>query len=717
MSIGDVPQSHWAPWFRKHDKPGNPLIPQAPTIFYPRNLVDLITICRDHPPNMRLHAAGSHWALSEAAVSDSGFIETHDWNEIFPTMGRTLYDVVPNCLTDDFLAELNEIPPSPISKSAPFYLVHIESGKRIYQLYAELDVGEGQLPGSLADVMKQRFGNDLFDGSWGFPTLGGAGGQTVVGALSTGTHGGDFDRPPVADSVVALHVVVDGGKHYWIEPALFERTPFVDEAKLRAFYGQPQFGGPDNFDVLYDTQVFRAALVQVGRFGAVYSAVLKVLPQYGLYQTVRFDHWENVRSLIADPNSSLFVERYDSKSQQKIPQQFLQIGVCPVPILDGTAHQCSVTKRWTVPLGDVPDSPPAITPVPWSSQGSLAGRPERVGAIVRANDSILNATRFANAGTSIPYSPDESGVTSFNAFEFACQDPNFLDGIVRAIFIEIENFLTTNAVPVGGAIAAVVAAGGGPGLIALASSLLAILAILALFLEALGAGGSTAGSALNDLRGALLGSPDPGQRLAGLIVWRAIANEAFKSLQPDPNKPFAALSYAVMDGHDYTDLSCNVNVRSTEVFFAADDPNLIAFVDRLLKFESDQEFGFPEGKSVAGYVSLRFSEQTAATIGPAQFIRTCAVECAGLADEAGSTEFVDYAVRLALDPNIKGILHWGQQNDSTRQDIEFRFGDAPGSPAGPLHDWRAVLGTLTDNGRLDAFSSTFTRRTGLEVGP
>ncbi|HEX3523877.1 MAG TPA: hypothetical protein VHT52_17550 [Stellaceae bacterium] len=247
MGIGDVPQSLWAPWFRKHDKPGDPLIPQAPTIFYPRNLVDLIMICRDHPPNMKLHAAGSHLALSEAAVSDSGFIETHDWNEIFPAMGRTLYDVVPNCVTDDFLAELNEISNS--ENSAPFYLAHIESGKRIYQLYAELDVGEGQLPGSLADVMKQRFGNGLFGGSWGFPTLGGAGGQTVVGALSTGTHGGDFDRPPVGDSDVALHIVVDGGKHYWIEPALAERTPFIDEAKLRVLYGQPQFGGPDNFDV------------------------------------------------------------------------------------------------------------------------------------------------------------------------------------------------------------------------------------------------------------------------------------------------------------------------------------------------------------------------------------------------------------------------------------------------------------------------------------
>jgi hypothetical protein len=710
MGIGDVPQSLWAPWFRKHDKPGDPHIPQAPVIFYPRNLVDLITICGDHPPSMRLHAAGSHWALSEAAVSDSGFIETHDWNEIFPAMGRTLYDVIPNCLTDEFLAELNTT--STDENGARYYLAHIESGKRIYQLYAELDVGEGGVAGSLADVMKQRFANGLFGGSWGFPTLGGAGGQTVIGALSTGTHGGDFDRPPVADSVVALHIVVDGGKHYWIEPALDDRTPFIDEAKLRSFYGQPQFGGPGNFEVLYDTQAFGAALVQVGRFGVVYSAVLKVLPQYGLYQTVRFDHWENVRGLIADPNSNLFVESYDSKSQKNIAQRFLQIAVCPVPILDGTAHQCSVTKRWTIPNNDIPDSP--LPPV--NGQAALAGRPERVGAMGPVA-SILNAPRFANAGTSIPYSPDGTSPPSFNAFEFACQDPNFLDGIVRAIFIEIENFLTTNAVPVGGAIAAVVAAGAGPGLIALASSLFAILAVLALFLEALGAGGSSAGSALNDLRGALLGAPDPVGRLAGLIIWRAIANQVFQTLQPDPKKPFAALSYAVMDTHDYTDASCFVNVRSTEVFFSADTSNLIAFVDRLLKFESDQEFGFPQGKSVAGYVSMRFSEGTAATIGPEQFNRTCAVECSGLADEAGSTEFVDYAVGLALDPNINGILHWGQQNDSTKADIEFRFGDAPGSPAGPLHEWRAVLSSLTDNGRLDAFSSAFTRRTGLEVGP
>jgi len=81
----------------------------------------------------------------------------------------------------------------------------------------------------------------------------------------------------------------------------------------------------------------------------------------------------------------------------------------------------------------------------------------------------------------------------------------------------------------------------------------------------------------------------------------------------------------------------------------------------------------------------------------------------------GSIQFVDFAVTLAQDPNIKGLLHWGQQNNSTQQQIEFRFDDAPGSSTGGLHLWRETLAILTKNGRLDGFSSKFTRRAGLEV--
>jgi hypothetical protein len=376
------------------------------------------------------------------------------------------------------------------------------------------------------------------------------------------------------------------------------------------------------------------------RKAASYSAVLQVLPQYGLLQSIALDTWENVRAKIADPTSGLFTEFFTSASQEKIPQRFLQIAVKPIPATDGTTHVCSITKHWTLPLGEVTTSP--LPPVTWSSQGGVAGRPERVGNIVLPFDPRLNAPQFSKAGSSIAYSPDESGVTSFSLFESACEDANFMDGIVSGIYTEIENFLSNNSVAIGGALAAVIASGLGPGLLALAPWLLLILALLALFLNSLRNDGSTVGQAMNNLRGSLLGSSDPNQRLAGIIIWRAIANAVFKSQQSP--QTYSAISYAIMDAHDYTDISCAVNVRSVEVFFDAADPNLLAFVDRLLKFENDQEF--LSGLSVVGYISLRFCQGSAATIAPEAFPRTCAVECSGLADEAGSTEFVDEAWSL-----------------------------------------------------------------------
>lgn len=72
-----IPQMLFSPWVRKHDKPGVPLIPQAPSTIFPQSLADLIEICRTRQPGQHLHAAGSHWALSTAAVSDHT-----SWNQI-----------------------------------------------------------------------------------------------------------------------------------------------------------------------------------------------------------------------------------------------------------------------------------------------------------------------------------------------------------------------------------------------------------------------------------------------------------------------------------------------------------------------------------------------------------------------------------------------------------------------------------------------------------
>ena len=206
-------------WVRKHDDPAAPVVPSAPRTVYPKSLEEVIEICGTRGKNERIRAAGSHWALSEAAISDTVFVETHDPRNEHQAMGRTLYDIIPGCLNPAFVDALASVAVPPfdantVKENAGLYPVHIETGKRIYQLYAELDMGDSD-PRSLAVLLAQTRSNGTYLGPWAFHTLGGAGGQTVFGALTTGTHGGDFRMPPIADAVMAMHLVVDGGKHFW----------------------------------------------------------------------------------------------------------------------------------------------------------------------------------------------------------------------------------------------------------------------------------------------------------------------------------------------------------------------------------------------------------------------------------------------------------------------------------------------------------------------
>ena len=46
---------------------------------------------------------------------------------------------------------------------------------------------------------------------------------------------------------------------------------------------------------------------------------------------------------------------------------------------------------------------------------------------------------------------------SFNLFDAACADANFMDGVVSGVYTEIENFLSSNSVAIGGGLAAAIA--------------------------------------------------------------------------------------------------------------------------------------------------------------------------------------------------------------------------------------------------------------------
>jgi hypothetical protein len=650
-----------ARWSRKHDLPGSGFA--APRIVYPAGLRELIEVCRDLHADERLHAAGSHWGLNQAAMSDHTFIETHDPRNVHPAMNRMLHEVVPGCLTHGFLEHMahqvpNQFGDAYVETRWPYY-VHVETGMRVYEAYAALDRDAGDDPQSLASTLRDHWGNDHFLGPWAFRTLGSAGGQTVFGALTTGTHGGDFKGGPIADDVVALHLVGSGGQHYWIEPGYGpERVDFTDDDKLKALYGPL-----GNFEIIRDDDVFQAVLVAAGRFGVVYSVVLRVVRQYMLNETRQLGYWQNVRDHIGNRSSALYGVPHDNK--------FLQVVVCLTPHDNFQKNLVGVTKRVTRP---------------WDpATGEPNGRDWRVGPNGR------------NAGHSVSLPPDPSDTSKPGAggfLERACANGDFVLGILEATVDEIEQFVATHTAASGGAIAAV-AAFGGAGIFAL--PLLAVVKALAALVAALAASGSDQrlAQAVDQARAICLGHGN-----AGLFVWQVIAYRLFVSQQGPID--YTAISYAVMDTHDYLDQSCNVNVDSVEVFFEAEDPMLIAYVDALIAFETRQEF---LGRACLGYASVRFTSQGRALLAPERWPHTAVVEVAALRDLEGSDQLLDYAVALARNPNFNAAFHWGQRHESQRPEIERRFG-------ADLDTWRLALGRIAGND--ETFSSEFTRRTGLE---
>ncbi|MGB9308921.1 MAG: hypothetical protein WCB92_36065 [Mycobacterium sp.] len=679
------------PWTRKHDDPRTPLFSSVSSIVYPKNLNELIEVCSS---GRSLKAAGSHWGLSFAATSDDRFIETNDPSGTHPTLSKTLHNVVPYCLNKDYLRHMSQAEDT-------WYLIHVESGKRICQLYGELDqlVDITDVTTLGGYITKNVAGTDpaKFAKRWGFATLGGAGGQTIVGGFSTGTHGGDFDRGPIADSVLAIHLVADGGEHFWIEPDIGNVPPLVDDDLLRAEYG-PQHGYPTEVQIVRNNQAFHAAVMSVGRFGAIYSIVLKAVPQYSLYERRRLDYWQNVKLGIAARSPALFdavalvPNGFKPKAAVTGPQRFLQIALCLAPLTNGTRNRVGITWRWPLALLD---NPP--------------GRKERVGDILNPTELDDEDPVFSNVGKGPGFTPnpnDPSIGRNPSMLEIACANGSFFRGVIAGVITDIRNFCNSGGGQVSIGIASVAAAGG-TGLATLIPALLLILAVLDEVLDFIG-DDTRFSEVLNELRSKLLDPSisDPQIRAAGVFTWRLVYNEVFDTQQDAED--YEAVSYAVMDKTQYGDM-CLVNVDSVEVFFDAMDSRLIAYVDALIAFEEAQEH---HGKSMVGYASLRFTGPSTALLGPEQFDTTCVVEIATLRDVSGGQDLLDYAVKLALNPNIGGILHWGQRNDSNRSDIDRLFG--PMSGYDRIGQWRAALDLFTGGGDNNAFSSSFTRMVGLE---
>ena len=252
----------------------------------PGSLEGLVATVRDaEAAGQRAHPSGSRWSFSDCAVTAGTSIDLRSLNKSPQTVQQAL---LPGVTTPVF---------------------HVEAGTTIQELYHRLD----------------RLGLAL-------ETMGGAAGQTLVGAVSTGTHGGDKALPPLADSVLALHLVGVGGAQFWVEPSVSITDPRLLRERV--------VPGVEAGNIIYDDELFNACLVSLGCLGVVYSVVLRVREQYDLVERTRRMTWRGFQAdfsaLLSDPAG-----------------RFLQVLLSPYTDGDGE-HPCLVTTRAedgaTVPL-------------------------------------------------------------------------------------------------------------------------------------------------------------------------------------------------------------------------------------------------------------------------------------------------------------------------------------------------------------------------------
>lgn len=179
----------------------------------------------------RLRAQGAAWSFSEAAAVPGGYVLATGYaNWLFPIPTSHIHEQYSGdrgglvlCQTGISVAELN------------MFL-------------------ERQLNRSLA-------------------TSGASNGQTLVGAMSTGTHGSAVDQPAIQGQIVGLQLLPAPDRNLWLERA---SNPVTD-GRIAAQLGAT---------VIRHDELFDAVLVGLGAFGVIHSVVVKTVPRF-LIETYR----------------------------------------------------------------------------------------------------------------------------------------------------------------------------------------------------------------------------------------------------------------------------------------------------------------------------------------------------------------------------------------------------------------------------------------------
>jgi hypothetical protein len=185
---------------------------------------------------IRLRAMGSGWSLSKVAVCEGGIINTKKLKLLAPL-------------------DKTQVAQSYLDKGGdPTNLVFTQCGNTVINI------------------------NDLLENTRNpakcLRASGGSNAQTIVGALSTGTHGAAFKFGALSEFVLGMHIVVGPNRHVWLE----RKSNQVTSDSFRTLIGA---------EVILDDDLFNSALISFGSFGFIHSVLIEVEPKYLLEQDLR----------------------------------------------------------------------------------------------------------------------------------------------------------------------------------------------------------------------------------------------------------------------------------------------------------------------------------------------------------------------------------------------------------------------------------------------
>ncbi len=160
---------------------------------------------------------------------------------------------------------------SPVAQSSGVYVE--PEGFRFVERVDEKELKESVAASNLFRIGSGTTLREINQTLWdregqALPSLGGYDGQTLGGALATGTHGSILKHGPIGDIVQGVDLVTANGRRIRIEPT----DGMTDPERFQATH-------PD-WTLVQADETFRASQIHLGMLGVVHSYVVKTVARH-----------------------------------------------------------------------------------------------------------------------------------------------------------------------------------------------------------------------------------------------------------------------------------------------------------------------------------------------------------------------------------------------------------------------------------------------------